>query len=1261
MKWVLRGVLGLVALFVVAVAGAAIFVSTIDEKFVEDQALEATGRALTIGQMELNLLSASPSVTIENLRFANAPWAETSDLAAIERLDAQIELMPLLSGILDVTRVELRGATIAVEVDENGRSSADFAADRPASAPAAEDAGDTAAPPRADAPGGGILPVLRLVDIQDVTVTQRDARTGQINTVRLDALSIRGSAPGAPLDVEISGSANELPIAVTGQLGAPEAMLDPSQVWPIQLSGDAAGISLQVDGEIQDPAAGRGIDLIVALAGDELADAAQLAGIDVPTVGAFDVQAAVTGDADGQLAVPNLNVLIGKPDFVRVELTGSIASATTVEGVNLSLLAEGLETASLSPVAERFAGQSIPALGPYRLTAAIQGGQADGLSIRDMNFALGRADLLVVNAQGVVENAMEAAGISIGFAVQTPEVDRLNPVIKPFLDQAAAGGADLGPLGEHGLPAFGPVTVQGAVTGGLEAGLALSDLNVSAGRQAQLAITVTGGVSDLMGAGGIDLAVTANSAEVGALSPLAETYAGQSVPALGPLAAGARIQGDLAGTVQVQDLSLDLGAAETIRVTASGGIADALNQRGIDIAIGAESMQVGALSPLAEQFAGQKVPALGPLSLSATVAGDMDSSVGVNGINLSLGDPSLIRVTATGGLQDALNQKGLNLSIAAESRQIGALSPIAEDFAGQKVPALGPLAVKATVTGDPAGALALGGLNLTLGGPEVVRVAVTGGVADLLNQSGIDIALQAEGTETGNLSPIAQDFAGQSVPALGPFSVAANIKGALASAFAVDGLDVRVGSQEKALLAVQGAIADAVALTGVDVTVSVDSPTLADLGTPEAPLPDVGPIRVRGQAQGSLTDELRVNGLTLQMGDSDVAGSLIARTEGERPSVNLALTSNFLDLSPFQQTGGAGRQGGAAGSGGAGGGGGQAAPASSDGRVIPADPLPLDAMKAVDADVTVKVARLKLAVTEMTGADVAISLKNGDLQISPFRANAAGGLVDADLRLNASKEIPELGFRLNGDNLDIGGVMQLAGINDVVNGPLKIDVSVAALGDSPRALASTLGGSAKILVTNGQMNRSAMIREFGQGATLITQILFANKENVVVECMIADYAFRGGVAETKAGVLETEISTVTVDGSINLGRETLDLDVTPQGSIAGAVQIGIPVAVGGTLANPTFGLQAGRAALGAGLGLLTGGAVPALGAILGQGVGDDHPCANLKTGGASGGVQPATPSAQPVQPVEQQPIDPRNPEEAVKNLLNKGLKGLFGN
>ena len=1177
MKWVLRIVLGLVVLLVVAIGGGLAFVSSIDKSYVEEQAFDATGRKLTIGSLDLNLISTSPSISVRDLSFQNADWAKTPDLAKIARLDAQIQLMPLFSGILDVTRIELSGAQIALETDASGKSSADFS--KPGEQPAQEakpSEGDAGAG-RGGEGGGGILPILRLVDISDVTVTMVDQGSGATNTVRLDTVSVRGTDPASPLDVKIAGEAtvavNEkstvLPIAIEGQLGSPQAMLDAAQAWPVQLAGEVAGIGLQVDGQIQDPAAGRGIDIVVALAGDELAQAAQVAGFAVPTIGAFDIQATVQGDADGDLSVPALKVLVGKPDFVRIELTGTVQSVTKVEGVDLSLLVEGRETAKLSPITREFAGQDVPALGPYRLTAAVKGGQAAGLGVRDINFALGRADLLVVNAQGSIADAMTVDGISLGFALQSPEIGNLSPIVEPYAGQP--------------VPALGQLTVQGVVTGGLQSDIQLSDLNMTLGKDSLLAVKATGGIASL------------------------------------------------------------------------------LKQRGIGVSIDVKSNQVGALSPIAEQFAGQKVPALGPLSLTAKVAGDLDKVVRVDGIDFSLGAPDLIHVTATGGMEDAIGQKGLTLDIKADSRQIGALSPIAQEFAGQKVPALGPLAVAAKVTGDPAGTLALQGLTVDLGDPQMVKVAIQGGIADLLNQAGIDLTIAAEGVETGNLSPVAQDFAGQSVPALGPFKIGASVKGGLSDKFAVNDLSVSVGTKETALLTVQGAIADAVAVTGVDVALAIDSPSLAKLSTPGNPLPDVGPISVRGRAQGSMSDEVRVNGLTAQMGESDLAGSLIAKTAGEKPYISVNLTSNLLDLSVFQQQG---KSGGGSSAGGAAGGGATAQPAQpSDGRVIPNDPLPLEVMKSVDADISVKVARLTLVISELTNADVGISLKNGDLQVNPFKANTAGGTVEAEFRLNASKEIPELGFKLDGSNLDIGGIMQLVGINGVINGPLTMSASLAALGDTPRAFASTLGGSAKLLVVNGKMNKAAMNRELGKGATLVTEILFANKENVVVECLFADYAIKGGIADTKTGILETEISTVTVDGDINLGEETLDLDVTPQGSIAGTVQIGLPVHVGGTFASPSYGIQAGKAALGVGLGLLTGGVAPAIGGLLAQGLSEDHPCANLKTGGASssGGVQPATPSAAPVQPVEQQPAQPASPEDALKGALQKGLKGLFGN
>ncbi len=1156
-KWLLRIVIGLVVLLVVAIGGGLAFVSTIDKGFVEEQIAEATGRDVSIGALDLNIVSSMPSVSLRNLTIANASWGTAPHFVKLDALDAEIALFPLFSGILDVQKVILAGADVQLETDAQGRSNTQFE-----TAGSGEVDATIAEPTEVSAPDGGgspILPILRLVDISGVTVAIKDAATQQENLITLDTVSVRGSAPDQPLDVTVEGRADELPISLLGQLGSPDAMLDAGKSWPVQLAGELAGIGLQLDGEILDPASGRGIDMVVAVAGDELADAARIAGVDVPTIGAFDVQAAITGDADDELQVSNLKVNVGNANFARIEVDGGITSATSLEGVDLQLLVEGLETAALSPVVEKFAGQAVPALGPYRMTASIIGGQSEGLSLRDLDFALGKTDLVVVNAKGSVGNLLEASGVSVGFVVEATELANLSPIVETYTGQS--------------ILAIGPLNVRGNVTGGLENGIQLSDLD------------------------------------------------------------------------------LNIGTDDIVKIAANGTIADLLTQKGIAIGVAVSGVETGNLSPLAERYAGQSVPALGPFDIKANIAGDASDVLRLDGLDATVGR-DVIEVAATGGIEDLIAQRGINLAISVASREIGGLSPMIEELAGQKVPALGPLDLKANVSGALDSGIALSNLNLDLGSEDIAKVLVTGGIANLLDQSGLDLTIDVAGTDTGNLSPVAVEMAGQSVPSLGPFDIKAVVNGGVNSTLSLRDIGVSVGQADTLLLAVQGAVGDLVALTGVDVAVSVDSPSLANLSTPESPQPDVGPVKVRARALGNLTDNIKIDGLSAEIGRSDLAGNASASLQGTRPVVTVNVTSNLLDLSEFEQQGQGGQSGGSSAS--AGGSGGAAQP--SDGKVIPNDPLPFDALKLVDADVSVKIARLIVSVTEMTNAEAVISLKNGDLHLSPFKANAAGGLVDADIRLNGSKDVADLGVTLTGQNLDIGGVMELAGINGVINGPLTVDVKLAGLGNTPRALAGSLDGHAKVLVTGGTMNKQAMIDEFGEGVTVLTSILFANKDNVVVNCMVADYVLASGLATTQVGVLDTEISTVTYDGDINLKTEELDLDVTPQGSVAGTVSIGIPVAVGGIFASPSFGIQGEKLLLGVGLGLLTGGAAPALGALLSQDLFAGDACQDLKTGGGSE-APPA--AAAPVQPVT--PAAPSTPQEAIEGVLKKGLQGLFGN
>src|SRR3546814_4909662 len=83
----------------------------------------ATVRDLAIdGDLKLNLLTLSPSLVVNDVRFANADWGSRPDMAVIKRFEAEVALLPLVSGDLVVQRIVLVGAEILIETNKQGQT-----------------------------------------------------------------------------------------------------------------------------------------------------------------------------------------------------------------------------------------------------------------------------------------------------------------------------------------------------------------------------------------------------------------------------------------------------------------------------------------------------------------------------------------------------------------------------------------------------------------------------------------------------------------------------------------------------------------------------------------------------------------------------------------------------------------------------------------------------------------------------------------------------------------------------------------------------------------------------------------------------------------------------------------------------------------------------------------------------------------------------------------------------------------------------------
>jgi uncharacterized protein involved in outer membrane biogenesis len=105
-------------------------------------------------------------------------------------------------------------------------------------------------------------------------------------------------------------------------------------------------------------------------------------------------------------------------------------------------------------------------------------------------------------------------------------------------------------------------------------------------------------------------------------------------------------------------------------------------------------------------------------------------------------------------------------------------------------------------------------------------------------------------------------------------------------------------------------------------------------------------------------------------------------------------------------------------------------------------------------------------------------------------------------------------------------------------------------------------------------------------------IFSKDQRETKVRCAVADFRARDGVFTAGTFVVDTDVVTAEGKGRVNLGTEALDLTLQGHPKKLRILHLYAPVAVGGHLNSPKFGVKPGA------IPLQAAGAV-ALGAMLG--------------------------------------------------------------
>ncbi len=473
LKYVLIGI-PLLAIIVVGVAIAILM--TIDfnqyKPLIAEETKKATGRDLVIaGDLKLDI-SLTPSVYVAGVTLSNATWGARPEMVKVERFEAQIALIPVLFGVIDVKRVVLIGADILLEVDKRGRANFEFAPPQPSAAPKAPDTGPAAKKETA-------IPIVREVVVENSRISYKDARSGAAYDVGIGKLTVSGDGPDAPIEVLYEGTYNTSAVRLTGTLGAPNDLME-GKPLPLDLGLRAGGAEVAVKGMIKEPMAARGLDLEIAVNGKQLGDLSALAGTAVPPLGAYSLSTRVTGDPAAALNLVGLKGglagndiagdvtvnLSGKRPFIDAKLSSNKIDLTALAGPAGGDAAAGAEQATTQ--ADRmFPDDPLPLDGlqavDARLAFAAKTIIAAGAILQDANIGLSLKDglLNVVPlragiADGTIDAALnldgraKAAKLALKANLNKVDLDRLLTELKLTEDVEGRANIDVDVRGAGG-------------------------------------------------------------------------------------------------------------------------------------------------------------------------------------------------------------------------------------------------------------------------------------------------------------------------------------------------------------------------------------------------------------------------------------------------------------------------------------------------------------------------------------------------------------------------------------------------------------------------------------------------------------------------------------------------------------------------------------------------------------------------------------------------------------------------------------------
>jgi uncharacterized protein involved in outer membrane biogenesis len=423
-------------------------------------------------------------------------------------------------------------------------------------------------------------------------------------------------------------------------------------------------------------------------------------------------------------------------------------------------------------------------------------------------------------------------------------------------------------------------------------------------------------------------------------------------------------------------------------------------------------------------------------------------------------------------------------------------------------------------------------------------------------------------------------------------------------------LDLTVTALDSTMSAA-GNITDIMQVKGIDLKLAAKGSDLANFQqiTGE-PLPFRGPFEVSGHLKAPALENVKISEIQILLGESKISGEVAIQQKSPRPRIDAKLNSKKLDLRPFISTAEKADKP-------------KTQPKTSNvkkKKVFSDEPLDLQALQQIDANLSLRADQILGHRTALDNVKVNLNLQNGHLVIKPLTAEIGGGNISASLDLLAKGSHANLATAISARKLNLGNMLKKLEINESMEGTLDLDIKLQGQGNSEAALMAGLNGDVIAIMGEAKMPVAYLNLVGGDLTTSFTRLFnpFGEKiDRAQINCAVCDFNIKDGMAKSDVIIIDDPKKTLLSNGQINLKTEGLDFGIQTQpkegigtketGKVSVSLsEITKPFKLGGTLANPSLGIDVTRTATTLGKVLLGPAGIASL--FVSGSPGNENPC-----------------------------------------------------